>query len=120
MTLKEEIQSIHKEYRKGNKSVKPSFRYIVELTREYDNNGDFYIAKDLAEAQEKALYYAEQPKVCWAEIFEVVSTTEGYKAESRFICYSCLLTLREHYESFPMHVAWRTRGKLLNTEEVGV
>lgn len=117
MTLKEEIQNIHREYRKGNKGVKPSFRYIVELTKEHGDNGDFYVAKDLAEAQEKALYYAKQPKVIWAEIFEVVSTTGGYRAEPKFICYSDFLTFEECHDSFPMHVAWRTRGKLLNTEE---
>lgn len=50
MTLKEEIQKIHSEYKKGNKGVKPSFRYIIELAKEYDDSGDFYIAKDLAEA----------------------------------------------------------------------
>lgn len=109
MSIEEEIKYIHDEYDKGNKSVKPSFKYIVMLPMD----DDFDVANDLEEAKEKAIKYGNMNHRI-SEIFEVILAKDGtYRADKKFIYYDSSKELEDIWEFHAMHIAWRTRGDYL-------
>ena len=108
--VQNEIQQIHRAYDKGIKNIKPSFNYIVVET--FSDN--FIVTKTLQQAKEKAIEYGTQRQELY-DIYKVeIYPDNTYRA---VIVYSYHFAKKELYEENEihncMHIAWRTRGDLL-------
>jgi len=92
--VREEIKLIHSVYDSGNKSIKPSFRFIA-ISLDTD---DFIVAK-----------------LC--QIFGIFEVEEfpdkTYRAVVKYSYFPGMGIREEHELRNCMHVAWRTRGDLL-------
>lgn len=108
-----EIKVIHNEYDKPNgKCIKPSFKYIVVM----NDSDDFIVTTSLHSADEKAIEYGDKLQD-WASVYEVIysESDKTYKAKGlhTYVFY------KKDFEDYlvlcdrEMHVAWRTRGDLL-------
>ena len=119
--IEEEIKNIHQQYDLGNKSLKPSFRYIIMIEDVFGNHSDdFLVADSMSEAEEKALFlknYEDNIVEDFVEIYEVIQNNAGeYIAKIRKSIHKEENDFKEYgdfYERHPMHVAWRTRGNYL-------
>ena len=109
MLCKKEIAEIHKAYNDGNKSIKPSFKYIVVLA-----NNDFIVTRNLDVAQEKAIEYGNKNND-FITIYEVVQVYDAtYRTKLRYSYRPAYRELKEESDLRDcMHIAWRTRGELL-------
>ena len=108
-SVKIEIKRIHAEYGKeGGKSIKPSFNYIVIV----DSSDDFFVTDTLSEAKNIAIEYGSEHKE-FMSIYEVKLFGNEYKANLVFAYKWHKRELVEDSERNPMHIAWRTRGDLL-------
>lgn len=107
--VREEIKLIHSVYDSGNKSIKPSFRFIA-VSLDTDN---FIVAKTLDVIQEKAAEYGA--KLCQIfDIFEVEEFSDKtYRAVVKYSYFPGKGIKEEHELRNCMHIAWRTRGDLL-------
>lgn len=104
-----EIRHIHEEYDKeGGKSVKPSFNYIVVV----DSSDDFFVTDTLSKAKDIAIEYGTAHNK-FMSIYEVKLFGNEYKANLIFAYKWHKRELVEDSERNPMHIAWRTRGYLL-------
>ena len=117
MTIQEEIRHIHEEYDKGNKKVKPSFRYIIIIMESWGRHcDDFDVANSISEAEEKALVLKKLTED-FVEIYEVEQNFDGeFIARIIESIHSTGIDFKEYgkaYERHPMHIAWRTRGSFL-------
>ena len=113
-TLKE-ILHIHENYEKeGGKCIKPSFNFIVVCT----NTDDFIVTKTLQQAKDKAIEYGKKMNEIF-DIYEVVLYPDNtYRASIRFYFFPNENDLREDNSIKDcMHIAWRTRGALLEVVE---
>lgn len=107
-----EIRHIHEEYDKDGKSVKPSFNYIVVV----DSSDDFFVTDTLSEAKNIAIEYGSEHNE-FMSIYEVKLFGNEYKANLTFAYKWHKRELVEDSERNPMHIAWRTRGDLLEVSE---
>ena len=104
--IREEIKLIHSVYDSGNKSIKPSFRFIA-VSLDTDN---FIVAKTLADIQSKAAEYGTKSGQIF-DIFEVEEFSDKtYRAVVKYSYFPDKGIKEEHN---CMHIAWRTRGDLL-------
>ena len=120
MNILEEIEYIRSEYRKGNKKVQPSFKYIIFI---FDSSGrhdsDFDIAADLSEAEEKALSYISLTDD-WVEIYKVKQNGDN---EYVAVCEKAKMKELEDFQDeilpdlFVMHISWKIRGKYLGEKQ---
>ena len=107
--VKEEIKLIHSVYDSGNKSIKPSFRFIA-VSLDTDN---FIVAKTLADIQSKAAEYGTKSGQIF-DIFEVEEFPDKtYRAVVKYSYFPDKGIKEEHELHNCMHIAWRTRGDLL-------
>ena len=108
--MQKEIQHIHREYEKGIKNIKPSFNYIVVKTM----TDDFIVTRTLDQAKDKAIEYGDKEQELF-DIYEVQQYPDGsYRAVIIFSYNFYKKELFEEYEIHNcMHIAWRTRGDLL-------
>ena len=106
---KKEISEIHKAYNDGNKSIEPSFKYIVVL-----DNDNFIVTQNLDVAQEKAIEYGNKTDD-FVTIYEVRQVSDAtYRTKLRYSYHPAYKELREESDLRDcMHIAWRTRGELL-------
>ncbi len=105
-----EIERIHAEYDKeGGKSIKPSFNYIVVV----DSSDDFFVTDTLSEAKNIAIEYGTNHNT-FMSVYKVKLFGTEYKANLIFTYKWYRRELVEDFERNPMHIAWRTRGNLLN------
>ena len=108
--IQNEIQQIHREYEKEIKNIKPSFNYIVVETF----SDDFIVTRTLQQAKEKAIEYGNQKQELY-DIYEVKLYPDNtYRAVIVYSYDYAKKELREEHELRNcLHVAWRTRGDLL-------
>jgi hypothetical protein len=109
-----EIELIHKNYlEEGGKSIKPTFKYLVVRTM----TDDFITAKTLQQAKDKIFEYGDKLEDIF-DLYEIKLFSDGtYRACIRY-CYFPCKNLREDNDiKNCMHVAWRTRGELLEVVE---
>lgn len=112
-SVKNEIKHIHEEYDKeGGKSIRPSFNYIVAV----DSSDDFFVTDTLSGAKNIAIEYGTEHNE-FMSIYEVKLFGNEYKANLIFTYKWYKRELVEDSERNPMHVAWRTRGNLLEVSE---
>jgi hypothetical protein len=112
-SVKNEIKHIHEEYDKeGGKSIKPSFNYIVVV----ESSDDFFVTDTLSEAKDIAIEYGTEHNK-FMSIYEVKLFGNEYKANLIFAYKWYKRELVEDSERYPMHIAWRTRGDLLEVNE---
>lgn len=111
----EEIKLIHKSYLKeGGKSIKPSFKYLVVRTM----TDDFITTKTLQQAKDKIFEYGDKLKDIF-DLYEINLFPDGtYRACIRYYYFPSEKGLCEDGDLHNcMHVAWRTRGELLEAVE---
>ena len=108
-----EIKLIHSEYDKPNgKCIKPSFKYLVVM----NNTDDFIVTTSLSLADEKAIEYGTKFQD-WVSVYEIIysESDKTYKAKG---IHTYVFYKKDFVDDFmlcdrEMHVAWRTRGSLL-------
>ncbi len=112
-SVKNEIKRIHEEYDKeGGKSIKPSFNYIVVV----DSSDDFFVTDTLPDAKDIAIEYGTEHNE-FMSIYAVKLFGNEYKANLIFAYKWYKRELVEDFERNPLHIAWRTRGDLLEVSE---
>lgn len=108
-----EIKHIHSEYNNPHgKEIKPSFKYVVVM----NDTDDYIVTSSLPIADEKAIEYGNKLQD-WASVYEVVysESDKTYKARGIHTYHFYDKSFRDDFFMCDrsMHVAWRTRGDLL-------